>query len=803
MNRGTDGTDPPEKHEGPTVGQTAGPREASAGEPSAEDSLSDGNGKKALIGDLADIPAVRDYLNRVGAQVRSMRAAVVTQAHGRYWRDLATIKLDKETGEIAVRSWSEVDAGQYEPTKNEEAAIKAACAEVTWPEPVALPAGPDGFPALPDKLKNVPRENLFAFHDMEGRVVMLQRRASSEELVAGKPKYTPWSHWSDGEWRNMEPDGPLPLWGLDSLKDHSTVFLHEGAQAARAMRSMLADDREARDKLAAHPWGDELDGAAHLGWIGGALSPHRTDWSLLARAGVSRVYVVADHDEAGREAVPRIAKHLRMPTFAVVFTDEFPASFDLADDFPSTMFDKDGRYTGPEFAALVESATWATDTFERPGGGKPITQLREHFKNMWVYADEPELFACKVDTRIVRSAQNLNNKLVKFSDTPGTARLLLAECEQVSTLAYVPQKPDRAGRVAGTVTVRGQRAFNVYRPGSVKPQDGSAAPWLEFMAYLFPKDAERREVMRWCATLIAQPHVRMHFGLLLASRTQGVGKGIFASQVLAPLVGDHNVGYPSEHDIAESAFNDWMAHKRLVVVGEIYQGSSWKAYNRLKGVITDKDFSVNKKHQAQYRIDNWCHVIACSNSETALKMERTDRRWFYPAVTETPWPRDKFANFVAWLRGDGLGIVARWAMEFGDYVRTGELPAMTNRKQVMIEESEPEELRWVREYCEEAIAEGGCLVISTEIAMAYVRRSFGKTIYTKKRELGLGMEEAGMVQLVGPDGAEFFVKWMNARHRVFLSPAAEGELKAMDEGARRDWLKKKLGEVRGALLETM
>ena len=650
-------TGPPEKDEAPTGAEPAGAGVASTGQDSETSSRSDGDGKKAPISDLAAIPAVRDFLNRIGAQVRSMRTAVVTQTHGRYWRDLATIKLDKDTGEVVVRCGNGDEVAQYEPTEAEQAAIKAACTDATWPEPVALAAGPDGFPALPKELKNVPRANLFAFHDMEGRVVMLQHRASPEEMATGKPKYAPWSHWSDGQWRKMEPDGPLPLWGLDDLKDNAVVFLHEGAKAARAVRNMLGNDREAREKLAAHPWGAELDGAAHLGWIGGALNPARTAWDILAQAGVKRVYVVSDNDEAGREAVPRIAKHLRMPTFQVVFTDEFPASFDLADDVPRSMFDSGGRYTGPEFAALVEPATWATDTFERPGGGKPITKLREHFKNQWVYADEPELFVCKEDTRIVRSAQNLSNKLVKFSDTPGTARLLLAECEQVSTLAYVPQKPDSGGRVAGTVTVRGQRAFNVYRPGAVKPQDGRAEPWLTFLAHLFPKEAEREQVMRWCATLIARPEVRMHFGLLLASRTQGVGKGIFASQVLAPLVGDHNVGYPSEHDIAESAFNDWMAHKRLVVVGEIYQGHSFKAYNKLKGVITDKDFSVNKKHQAQYRIDNWCHVIACSNSEAALKMERTDRRWFYPAVTEMPWPRDKFAEFVAWLRGGGLGIV--------------------------------------------------------------------------------------------------------------------------------------------------
>ncbi|MGN6496608.1 MAG: DUF5906 domain-containing protein, partial [Tsuneonella sp.] len=622
-----------------------------------------------------------------------------------------------------------------------------------------------------------------------------------EEVAAGKPKYTPYSYWSDNRWRAMEPGGPLPLWGMPQLQAAATVFLHEGAKAARNVWHMVEGaergDRECQAKLAAHPWGLELQGAAHIGWVGGALSAHRTDWEVLKRAGVTRAIIVADNDSAGVEAVPKIAKQLRMPTFAILFTDEWPPSFDLGDEFPAKMFDANGRYTGPSFAAMLEPATWATDSVAPENGGKLRHYLRPHFASQWVYADEPELFVCKDDTRIVRSAENLSRKLVKYSDSPSTGRMLGEACEQVTTLAYAPDKR------TGTVTVRDQRAFNLYRPPSIKPRQGSDAPWLEFLAYLFPLADERRQVERWCATLIAHPGVRMHFGLLLASETQGVGKGIFASQVLAPLVGEHNTGYPSEHDIVESAFNDWMAHKRLVVVGEIYQGASWKAYNRLKGLITDKDFEVNKKHQAKYRIDNWCHVVACSNSDAALKMERTDRRWFYPQVTETPWPREKFAELVGWLQGDGLGIVARWANDYGDYVKTGELPRMTKRKALMIDESEAEELRWIREYCAERIADEESFAIATAIALSFAKRHFGKALYTKPRAMGVAMLKVGMVQLAKPDGSEFFLKYHNDRHRVFLSPMAQAEMEgsALAGGDLKEWLRTMLGQTLGELAD--
>jgi hypothetical protein len=114
------------------------------------------------------------------------------------------------------------------------------------------------------------------------------------------------------------------------------------------------------------------------------------------------------------------------------------------------------------------------------------------------------------------------------------------------------------------------------------------------MEYLFINESERHEALRWCATLIARPDIRMHYGMLLISERQGVGKTTLGAGILAPLVGIQNVGFPGENDIT-AAFNEWVAHKRLAIVSEIYSGSSWKAYHALKAVITDKDITVNQK----------------------------------------------------------------------------------------------------------------------------------------------------------------------------------------------------------------
>jgi effector-binding domain-containing protein len=140
------------------------------------------------------------------------------------------------------------------------------------------------------------------------------------------------------------------------------------------------------------------------------------------------------------------------------------------------------------------------------------------------------------------------------------------------------------------------------------------APFTEFMEHLIPVEHDRKELERWCATLLAKPDVKMHYGVLLISETQGVGKGTLGEKILAPLVGIGNTSFPGEEEIVESKYNYWTAHRRLAVVHEIYAGHSSRAYNKLKSIITDFNIEVHRKYMADYRVDNWVHAFACSNS---------------------------------------------------------------------------------------------------------------------------------------------------------------------------------------------
>lgn len=672
-----------------------------------------------MITSLNDIKAVRAYLSRIGAEPRSLHSAVVKEKRGKYWKDTAVITISRE-GVVKAPS-------ALIPTTEEGPAIAHECKEAKWPEHIK----PNQLQNLPEQLKDAKPESIFEFRDEIGNIIMLQQRIERK----GERSYIPWTFWSDNTWRAMEPEGKLPLWGIEQLKDNSTVFIHEGAKAARHIRTMVEGKSiEAKDTLSKHPWGEELAAAAHLGWIGGALSPSRTDWSIIRRLGIKRAYIVSDNDEPGVAAVAPISYQLHVPTFHVQFTGEWPGSFDLGDAFPDKMFSKLGQtrhYIGPSFRSCIHPATWATDMITVTEGerAKSIPVLRDEFKNLWVYVDEADIFVCTEMPEIMRTEEVMNKMLSGFSHVKTTSSLIVKNYKgRTARLCY---RPDVKGRL---ISDKVTSAINLHQPTTIKAVAGDIKPWLEFLEYLLPVADERKDIMKWCATLIARPEVRMEYGLLLISETQGIGKTTLASKILAPLVGEGNVGFPTEDEIVNSNFNGWLANKRLVIVGEIYSGHSWKAYNKLKSYITDKDVEVNQKYMRPFRLENWAHIVASSNSRKALKMEESDRRWFYPQITEVPWPKKKFAELNEWLGSGGLQIIHSWAKSFGEYVSSGERAPNTGLKMKMIEESRSEAQQEMADWCEAVVSDGLEIFCGMKQISHWLRTKSARPIYDSDYE---------------------------------------------------------------------
>lgn len=655
-----------------------------------------------ILSSLNDLPAVRDYLNGIGAVPVNFRTADI-RSEGKYHRVLARVQFSG-TGEVSLVH------GEVElPTAVQAEALKEAFKNLEFPQ---------SKPFLwtgkhpPRNERDVPwskadSQKLYICWDAAREsILFVQERV---ELPNGDKYYLPWSYWSDNHWRRMEPNGKLPLHGLEQLKEHSVACIHEGAKAARAVRSMLAES------TIEHPWGEDLKHMAHLGWLGGAERPGDTDWAMLREAGVTRVILICDNDTVGKNVVRPISRALKLPMDALFFDQRWNVGFDLADSFPKQMFKEARghlRYDGPSFKDCCKPATWATRPLPRRADegrrqrGQTGFEARREFAEEWHYIGSLDAFVhCRRPERLLNPDQ-FNAGVRPVSDVKNTADLLhLLPSVKVEGVCYIPDLP------SGVVTIDGERKFNTHVPTRVRRRRGNIVPFYRFMTHLIPDKRDRLNVLRFAATMIARPDVRIGFGLLLCSVAQGVGKSTLTDHILAPLVGLSNVSHPDVHRAVTGAFNGWLVNKRLVVLAEMYVGHlGTKAYDTLKPLMTDKTVTVNEKFRPEYELENRTQFVGSSNSRVPMFVADTDRRWFVPEVTKKKLPGSYWRGFYSWLGEGGLEVIHQWAFDFvekhGAFAPEDEAP-VSSAKLELVDASLSDGRRLIRDLADYLVEIGG------------------------------------------------------------------------------------------------
>jgi hypothetical protein len=174
------------------------------------------------------IKPLAEYIERINAEAIGMLRFAIRDVVDGYKRDLTRIKVSPD-GTVKV---SGKNADELAPTKKESAAIKKAVLKAKIPRSI---------PALNiDRLKKElgpEAGELFACHVKDGIAFVQERRDDKGS------KYLPWTFFDDGEWRMLEPDDGLPIFGADQARGKVRRMYHEGAKAARAVHKLLADDK--------------------------------------------------------------------------------------------------------------------------------------------------------------------------------------------------------------------------------------------------------------------------------------------------------------------------------------------------------------------------------------------------------------------------------------------------------------------------------------------------------------------------------------------------------------------------------
>jgi hypothetical protein len=660
-------------------------------------------------------PALAAYIDRVGAEELSYKTFIVKTHIDKYYIDKCFIRIDTEARTITCTNPT------YAPSPAEEQLILAELVNRVFPKPIGADDVSGMIRTIERKGGRVEKKDIFELWSREtNKIVMVQRRYQKE---GENKQYHPWTLFDDGVWRQMEPGTPLPFW-KPKKKIANSIMVHEGAKAARFCEWLCrSNEHEAVEARKKHPWYEELNQYEHWGIIGGALAPHRANYAELRRERPADVVYVADNDDQGRRVLNSFSRLYEGSLKWVKFDSRWPKAWDLADSFPNEFFGNIGDstvYVGPTLQSLMNPATYATEALPVEGRGRPAIVVRTAFAEEWWHSVHPEIFVHRDQPNLLLPAIEFNSITAPFSQVDDLARLMRKDA--ANKAFKVQYKPGLPSGLCGSV--QENQFINCHVPSPVRAVAGDPTPFLQYMEHLIPEPGDRHELMKWCATLIDRPDIRIAYGVLLVSENQGTGKSTLGVEILRPLVGEHNTSLPTEKQVVDSQFNSWAGFKRLAIINEIYQGNSSKAYNELKSYITERSFDLNIKHQAQFSVENWIHIFACSNSMRALKLSMDDRRWLVPRVSEIKRGHEYWDGFYGWLATGGLSIIKHWAHEFiakHGPIMAGEESPMTAAKKDMIEETFSRGMivgKWLLEEMRRVSLESDQKPFTTDVLMA-------------------------------------------------------------------------------------
>jgi len=175
-------------------------------------------------------------------------------------------------------------------------------------------------------------------------------------------------------------------------------------------------------------------------------------------------------------------------------------------------------------------------------------------------------------------------------------------------------------------------------------------PFLDFIAFLIPDEAERAYFLEWFACKVQNPAFRGVAMVMIAS-SEGTGRGMLM-EMIGKLFGEWNVqGLTMEYIMKQREFNDWNA-KVFIHVDEVVHDPRTKRdhYNHLKTLVDPKSklVAINSKNQPEYLAMCPTSFLFFSNNEAALQIDEESRRFYVVRNPDVPEEGAYYAKMAAY-----------------------------------------------------------------------------------------------------------------------------------------------------------
>lgn len=321
---------------------------------------------------------------------------------------------------------------------------------------------------------------------------------------------------------------------------------------------------------------------------------------------------------------------------------------------------------------------------------------RQGVADEWVYVIDAEVFVRRSDGKKWKKEQ----WKARYAGLMSQGDIISAvfrgsfPVRKFEALVYIPggaEFPD--GEQGGR--------YNIWKPSSVEAKAGDVSPFLEHMSYLFADEEERGYVLDYLAMLVQRPEQKINYALLVKG-AQGAGKS-WIGRLMTRIIGSPNVTAPSNSEVV-SRWTAWTEGAQLAIIEELMCLGRLDLANRLKPIITEPTLRIEDKGCSLYSIPNHLNLIAFTNHDDAVPIERGDRRWL--VVFSEAESRDEpyYERLFDYLEGDGPSAVKQWLLDREIKLSPKGMAPKTKGKAEMRRLSLSEAEQYLAELLEEGVA---------------------------------------------------------------------------------------------------
>ena len=351
---------------------------------------------------------------------------------------------------------------------------------------------------------------------------------------------------------------------------------------------------------------------------------------------------------------------------------------------------------------------------KKAGGDVPLDIL-----NRYVYVIELDRLLDK-NKGVLLNMHTFNNVHARDIAKPWVSMMGSPDLVMVDKLTYAPGQPQLCKEQSfGSEAI--MDCFNMYYGPELEPDEGDAEPFIQLVKDVCDNEkAAYHHVFSFLAHMVQFPGERINHALVIQG-SQGIGKDSIAL-AMEKVLGRQNCGVITLQHV-ESAFNDWLFGKQMIVFSEMLAAGRRSVYNKCKNYITDNILTINTKHLAIMKVPNRANYIFVTNYKHALSIDPSDRRMWVWYSKMPPQNADYYKRFYRWLANKQSANHLLYFLL--NYDTSGfnptASPPMTDSKRQMIKASSSEVEQYLREAWESKTWPMGYDLVSVSHLLAALR----------------------------------------------------------------------------------